>query len=53
MWYSLCFLIGVLLSFAFKSEASDSITDTEMEQQYQEVYKDSPVNGVVLEPIDE
>lgn len=53
MWYVLCFLTGVLLSFAFKSEASDSITDTEMEAQYQEVYKDSPINGVVLEPTDE
>jgi len=54
LWYILCFLVGVLLSFAFKSEASDdAITDTEMEAQYQEVYKESPVNGIVLEPIDE
>lgn len=53
IWYVLCFLTGVLLSFAFKSEASDSITDTQMEQQYQEVYKDSPINGVVLEPVQE
>ena len=54
LWYILCFLVGVLLSFAFKSEASDDvITDTEMEAQYQEVYKDSPVQGVVLEPVDE
>ena len=52
LWYFLCFLIGILLSFAFKSEASDSITDTQMEQQYQEVYKDSPINGVVLEPVE-
>lgn len=54
LWYILCFLVGVLLSFAFKSEASDDvITDIQMEQQYQEVYKDSPINGVVLEPTDE
>lgn len=54
LWYILCFLTGVLLSFAFKSEASDDvIKDTEMEAQYQEVYKESPVNGIVLEPTDE
>lgn len=54
LWYFACFLTGVLLSYAFKSEASDEpITDTEVEQQYQEMYKDSPVEGVVLEPVDE
>lgn len=54
LWYVACFLIGVLLSFAFKSEASDEpITDTEVEQQYQETYKDSPIQGVVLEPVNE
>lgn len=55
LWYILCFLVGVLLSFAFKSEASDNepITDTEVEQQYQETYKDSPIQGVVLEPVQE
>lgn len=55
LWYVACFLTGVLLSFAFKSEASDNepITDTEVEQQYQETYQESPINGVVLEPVDE
>lgn len=53
LWYVACFLTGVLLSYAFKSEASDSITDTEVEAQYQEMYKDSPIQGVVLEPVDE
>lgn len=54
LWYVACFLVGVLLSFAFKSEASDEpITDTEVEQQYQEMYKDSPIQGVVLEPVQE
>lgn len=54
LWYVACFLTGVLLSFAFKSEASDEqITDTEVEQQYQETYKDSPIQGVVLEPVQE
>lgn len=54
LWYVLCFLVGVLLSFAFKSEASDdAITDTEVETQYQETYQESPINGVVLEPVDE
>lgn len=55
LWYVACFLTGVLLSFAFKSSKAfdESITDAQMEQQYQEVYKDSPVNGVVLEPVDE
>nr|DAO27084.1 MAG TPA: beta-lactamase [Caudoviricetes sp.] len=54
LWYVLCFLVGVLLSFAFKSEASDEpITDTEVEAQYQEMYQDSPIEGVVLEPVDE
>lgn len=52
LWYVACFLTGVLLSFAFKSETSDEpITDTEVEQQYQETYKDSPIEGVVLEPV--
>lgn len=54
LWYILCFLVGVLLSFAFKSEASDDvITDSQVEQQYQETYQESPINGVVLEPVDE
>lgn len=54
LWYILCFLVGVLLSLAFKSEANDDvITDTEVEAQYQEMYKDSPIQGVVLEPVDE
>lgn len=54
LWYIACFLTGVLLSFAFKSEASDEpITDTEVEAQYQETYQESPINGVVLEPVDE
>lgn len=55
LWYVACFLVGVLLSFAFKSEAStdEPITDTEVEQQYQEMYKDSPIEGVVFEPVDE
>lgn len=55
LWYVACFLVGVLLSYAFKSEASDNepITDTEVEQQYQKMYKDSPVEGVVLEPVDD
>lgn len=54
LWYVACFLVGVLLSFAFKSEASDdAITDTEVETQYQEMYQESPINGVVLEPVDE
>lgn len=55
LWYVACFLVGVLLSFAFKSEAStdEPITDTEVEQQYQETYQESPINGVVLEPVDE
>lgn len=51
LWYIACFLTGVLLSFAFKLEASDElITDTEVEQQYQEMYQESPINGVILEP---
>ena len=54
LWYVACFLVGVLLSFAFKSEASDDvITDSQVEQQYQETYQESPINGVVLEPVDE
>ncbi len=54
LWYILCFLVGVLLSFAFKSEASDDvITDSQVEQQYQETYQESPINGVVLEPVNE
>lgn len=54
LWYVACFLTGVLLSFAFKSETSDEpITDTEVEAQYQETYQESPINGVVLEPVDE
>lgn len=54
LWYILCFLVGVLLAFAFKSEASDDvITDSQVEQQYQETYQESPINGVVLEPVDE
>ena len=54
LWYILCFLVGVLLSFAFKSEASDDvITDSQVEQQYQETYQESPINGVVLKPVDE
>ena len=55
LWYVACFLTGVLLSFAFKSEAStdEPITDTEAEAQYQEMYQDSPIQGVVLEPVDE
>lgn len=55
LWYVACFLVGVLLSFTFKSKAStdEPITDTEVEQQYQETYQESPINGVVLEPVDE
>lgn len=57
IWYITCFTAGVLLSVAINTIAKDDIeediTDTAVEQQYQEIYKDSPIEGVVLEPVDE
>lgn len=54
IWYITCFTAGVLLSVAINTIAKDDIeediTDTAVEQQYQEMYKDSPIQGVVLEP---
>ena len=53
IWFIICFMAGTLASVAVKSMANDVITDIEVERQYQETYQESPVNGVVLEPIDE
>ena len=51
LWFIICFMAGTLASVAVKSMANDVITDIEVERQYQETYKDSPVEGVVLEPV--
>lgn len=43
-------MAGILASVAVKTMADTVITDIEVERQYQETYKDSPIQGVVLEP---
>lgn len=50
IWFIICFMAGTLTSVAVKSMANDVITDIEVERQYQEMYQESPINGVVLEP---